>query len=429
MPASVLVVTEDRLGEMLGGAAIRAYEIARSLADVADVTLAAPGIEPSGLAPARHVPFELDDPEPLRRLIEGADVVIMRPPNPVVASWLRASGARIVYDLCDPLPLDILEAQASAPRERQLLWHTVALDHLLAALHSGHHFICSGRRQRDMYVGALLASRLIHPAAYRADPSFRSFLEQVPFGIPSDPPRRVKGAGPRARYPEIADDAQIVLWNGGIWNWLDPCTAVAATVKAAERCPRARLVFMFAQGRDGTERREARAARALAERLGALDTLVFFNEEPISYEERATWLLDADCIVSTHLDHLESNFSFRTRLLDCFWAGVPAVCTSGDELSELIERCEGGVTVPPGDVDAVADGIVEVLSRGPDAYRERLLAERDELVWSKATEPLRRIVQLPGPPRALGDPWARRLSRPVERGRAAATRLMRGLRR
>ena len=62
MPASVLVVTEDRVGEMLGGAAIRAYEIARSLADVADVTLAAPGIEPSGLAPARHVPFELDDP-------------------------------------------------------------------------------------------------------------------------------------------------------------------------------------------------------------------------------------------------------------------------------------------------------------------------------------------------------------------------------
>ena len=73
-----------------------------------------------------------------------------------------------------------------------------------------------------MYVGALLASRLIHPAAYRADPSFRSFLEQVPFGIPSDPPQRVEGVGPRARYPEISEDAQVVLWNGGIWNWLDP---------------------------------------------------------------------------------------------------------------------------------------------------------------------------------------------------------------
>jgi glycosyltransferase involved in cell wall biosynthesis len=428
MPASVLVVTEDRVGKMLGGAAIRAYEIARSLTDVADVTLAAPGIEPSGLAPARHVPFEPDDPSPLRGLFQDADVVIMRPPNPVVGSWLRASKARIVYDLCDPLPLDILEAQASSSRERQLLWYTVALDQFLAALHSGHHFICSGRRQRDMYVGALLASRLIHPAAYGADPSFRSFLAQVPFGIPSEPPQRVEGAGPRATFPRIGEDAQVVLWNGGIWNWLDPCTAVAATVRAAERSPRVRLVFMYAQGSDGPERREARAARALAARLGALDRLVFFNEEPISYEERATWLMDADCIVSTHLDHLESNFSFRTRLLDCFWVGVPAVCTAGDELSERIEDCEGGVTVAPGDANAVADAMVEVLGRGPAAYRERLGAEGADLVWPAVTEPLRRIVQLPGPPRALGDPWARRLSRPVERGRAAAIRLMRGLR-
>jgi glycosyltransferase involved in cell wall biosynthesis len=138
--------------------------------------------------------------------------------------------------------------------------------------------------------------------------------------------------------------------------------------------------------------------------------------------------MDADCIVSTHLDHLESNFSFRTRLLDCFWVGVPAVCTAGDELSERIEDCEGGVTVAPGDVNAVADAMVEVLGRGPAAYRERLGAEGADLGWPTVTEPLRRIVQLPGPPRALGDPWARRLSRPVQRGRAAAIRLMRGLR-
>jgi glycosyltransferase involved in cell wall biosynthesis len=425
MPRSVLVVTEDRVGEMLGGAAIRAYEMARSLSGVADVTLAAPGTEPHGLAPARHVPYELDDPRPLRRLFRDADVVIMRPPNSLVAGWLRGSKARIVYDLGDPLPLNILEAQASSSRELQLLWNTVALDNLVTALHVGHHFICSGWRQRDLYLGALLASRLIHPAAYAADPSFRTFIERVPFGIPSEPPRRIEGAGPRMRFPAIGQDAQIVLWNGGIWNWLDPATAVAATVKAAERRPRVRLVFMFARGGDGPEHREARAARDLAQRLGALDSIVFFNESIISYRERATWLMDADCILSTHLDHLESNFSFRTRLLDCFWAGVPAVCTGGDELSELIEACNGGVSVPYGDVDAAADALVEVLGRGREAYRERLLAAGTDMTWPKVLEPLRRMVQFPGPPRALGDPWARRLSRPVQRARAATIRLVR----
>ena len=199
MPRRVLVVTEDPLGEMLGGAAIRAFEMARSLTDVAEVTLAAPGSEPPGLAPVTHVPFELEDPRALRPLVREADVVIMRPPNPLMAGWLRRSSARIVFDLCDPLPLDILEAQASAPREQQILWHTIALDHFLGALHTGHHFICSGRRQRDLYIGALLGSRLIHPAAYAADPTFRTFVERVPFGIPATPPERVPGAGPGER--------------------------------------------------------------------------------------------------------------------------------------------------------------------------------------------------------------------------------------
>ena len=237
----------------------------------------------------------------------------------------------------------------------------------------------------------------------------------MPFGIPSEPPRRVEGAGPRARFPGIGEDAQIVLWNGGIWNWLDPVTAVAATVKAAERSPRVRLVFMFARG-SATARSSGRRARraTLARARSARSTgWCSSTRSVISYDERATWLLEADCILSTHLDHLESNFSFRTRLLDCFWAGVPAVCTGGDELSELIERCDGGVSVPYGDVDAVADGIVDG-ARAAAARPTASACSRParSCVWPRAVEPLRRIVQLPGPPRALGDPWARRLSRP-----------------
>jgi glycosyltransferase involved in cell wall biosynthesis len=431
MPRRILIVSEDRVGAVLGGAAIRAYEIARCLTDLGDVTLAAPGDEPLGLGPARHAPFDPADPRALRHLIGEADVVVLRPTSPLVTGWLRASNARVIYDLNDPMPLDILEAHASSSRARQLLWSTIALDQFLDALHSGHHFICGGARQRDLYLGAMLASRLVSPAAYNADPSFRTFIDRVPFGIPSEPPRRVEGAGPRARFPGLGDDAQIVLWNGGIWNWLDPVTAVEAAVRAAERNPRVRLVFMLPPpgSGDGSEAREARAARELAERLGALDRLVFFHDHLVPYAERASWLLDADCMLSTNLDHLESSFAFRTRLLDCFWVGVPAVCTAGDELSDLLERSGGGRAVPYGDSGAVADALVDVLARGSGAYREALLQAGRRLRWQNVVDPLRRYVQLPGPPRALGDPLARRASRPLGRGRAAVIRLARRLRR
>jgi glycosyltransferase involved in cell wall biosynthesis len=420
----VLILTEDPVGEVLGGAAIRAFELGRALTDVADVTLAAPGTAPAGLAGVRHVPFTVARPAPLRALIRNSDVVVTRPTGPLVAGWLRASGARIVYDLLDPLPLDILEAQASAPRERRELWNTIALDQFLEAAHTGHHFLCAGRHQRDLYLGMLLASRLIAPAAYSADPSFRSFLDVVPFGIPTEPPRGLDGIGPKSEIPGVGHDARVVLWSGGIWNWLDPVTAVAATARAAERDPRVRLVFMFARnlGDGGEDLRAARAAHTLAERLGVLDRLVFFHDAVVPYAERASWLLEADCIISTHRDHLESGFAFRTRLLDCFWAGVPAVCTEGDELSERIVHCGGGVSTSPGDVDAVADAIVVVLGRGREAYREPLVAAGADLHWPQVVEPLRRMVQLPGPPRALGDPLARRASRPLQRARAAAIR-------
>src|SRR6185503_10968946 len=62
--------------------------------------------------------------------------------------------------------------------------------------------------------------------------------------------------------------------------------------------------------------------------------------------ERGAWLLDADCAVSAHLDHLESRYAFRTRLLDCFWAGLPIVCTRGDELADRVERERLGEAVP-----------------------------------------------------------------------------------
>ena len=76
-------------------------------------------------------------------------------------------------------------------------------------------------------------------------------------------------------------------------------------------------------------------ARALADDLGLTGTHVFFHEW-IDYDERQNFLLEADIGVSTHFDHVETAFSFRTRVLDYLWAGLPTVVTEGDVLAELI---------------------------------------------------------------------------------------------
>src|ERR687895_351307 len=103
----------------MGGNAIRALELARAVAPQAAVTLAAPG----------HV--------------------VLTPQGARVRSWARRSRARLVFDLYDPMPLEVLELHAEASPARRRIANTVALDHYLAALSDGDHFLCASERQRD----------------------------------------------------------------------------------------------------------------------------------------------------------------------------------------------------------------------------------------------------------------------------------------
>ena len=101
-----------------------------------------------------------------------------------------------------------------------------------------------------------------------------------------------------------------------------------------------RLVFLGMRhpNADVPEMRMAVEARRLADELGLTGVHVFFNEEWVPYDDRQNYLLDADVAVTTHLHHVETDFSFRTRVLDYLWAGLPTVATNGDSLADLIER-------------------------------------------------------------------------------------------
>ena len=76
----------------------------------------------------------------------------------------------------------------------------------------------------------------------------------------------------------------------------------------------------------------------LAGRRGLLDKHVFFLKGWVPYAERGSYLADADIGVSSHLLHVETAFSFRTRMLDYLWAGLPIVCTEGDEFARVVQR-------------------------------------------------------------------------------------------
>jgi glycosyltransferase involved in cell wall biosynthesis len=405
----VLFIAAEPVGARMPGSAIRSYELARALAPHADVVLAAPqGDEPTDLD-VPVVSFHRADPRPLRAELDRATAVVAQPPWPHVAAELRRSKARLIFDLYDPEPFEVLEFLRDRPPALRRLVSTLTLDRIAAAMRHGHHLMCASERQRDLWLGMLMAEGLVTPARYDRDPTLRSVIDVVPFGVPAESPPS-GGPGPREALDGVGPDDEVVLWNGGIWDWLDAPTAIRAVGELAQRRPGVRLVFMGA-AKQGPARQATQQAQAVAAELGLIDRVVLFHDGWIPYAERTGWLAQADCAVSTHLDHLETRFAFRTRLLDCFWTGVPVVCTRGDELAGRIEAEGLGEAVPEGDPVALTAALERVLDRGRAAYATALEAARAEFAWPSVVAPLRRwIAEGPAPvaARSPGRP-ARRL--------------------
>jgi len=129
---------------------------------------------------------------------------------------------------------------------------------------------------------------------------------------------------------------------------------------------------------------------ALAEELGLRDKTVFFNDAWVPYNQRQDYLLESDIGISTHFDSAETTFSFRTRLLDYFWAGLPMIVNSGDMLSELVEQKGLGYVVAPGDIEGLAAAILK-LAAEPDRRESRaaaMAAVRERFIWERTLEPL-----------------------------------------
>ncbi len=398
----LLLICADPVGEQMAGLGIRCWELARTLSSYASVTIAHGGHEQGEREGVRLFAFRPHAPGALREPIASADVVIAHPQWPLVDRWLRRSSARVIIDLYCPETLETLELLAGAGALERRQRTATTLDRLHAALRTGHNFICASEIQRDLWLGTMLALRMIAPELYDRDPSLREVIDLVPFGLPDTPPTPSGRGGPRAAIAALEPDSEIVLWNGGIWSWLDAESAIRAAAALAKRRPQLRLVFMGVAATHPAGAAAAEAAQCLAGELGVLDSIVHFHDW-IPYGERADWLAQAECAISAAGEHLETRFAYRTRLLDCFWAGLPVVCTSGDDLAERVEREGLGATAAPGDVEGLTAALERVLEAGRPAYATGLQAAASRQTWTRVATPIVRWISQPTPARRPGD--------------------------
>jgi glycosyltransferase involved in cell wall biosynthesis len=218
-------------------------------------------------------------------------------------------------------------------------------------------------------------------------------------------------------HPKIAGDDRLIIWSGGMWDWLDPLSLIRAMKILQPNHPELKLYFMgtrhpnpILKGMEMPER-----AMELSKELGLFDQTVFFGDWA-PYDERQSYLLEADLSVITHPDTIETHFSYRTRLLDCLWAKIPVVVSEGDTFADLVVQEGLGVTVPStpmktvgytqsktangegqGDeAKALAQGIEKVLREiQKGGYRDNFERVRERFRWGRTAQPLIAFCQEP----------------------------------
>jgi GT2 family glycosyltransferase/glycosyltransferase involved in cell wall biosynthesis len=389
----LLIISPDAVHSQMGGVGVRYWELAQQLASVADVTLAAPRESDLRSERVALASYQEGNESSLRPLAEAADVILLSGFTVYHHPFLRYLPAYKVVDLYDPMILENLERFAARPLTERRGLHNTGVRAFNELFLLGDFYICASEKQRDYWLGALTAANRVNPAVYDRDATLARLIAVVPSGLPEQPPeprqRALKGV-----WPGIGPSDKVILWGGGLWDWLDPLTVIAAMPLVLEAAPEARLFFLGTRhpNPDVPPSSMAQRAIALAAEVGLKDKTIFFNQWT-PYAERAGYLCEADIGVSLHGDHIETRFAVRTRLMDYLWARLPMVVSGGDVLGDLVASHGLGHVVAAGDVERVAAAIIDLLQNPVAAERfERVVAR---FHWPEVAAPLLEYVVAP----------------------------------
>jgi glycosyltransferase involved in cell wall biosynthesis len=378
--SKILVISPDEIKKEMAGPAMRSFEIAKHLKKDHKVTLV-------------HRPMDLE------RLISENDIIICQQLALTQYPALRTCKKALVFDLYNLSIFECLEIAIHEPKPFQVLFgeYQPLLGIYSEILKSGDFFICANEKQRDFWLGMLMALGRIDIRLYKDERNLKNIIDIVPFGIPNEEPYHTHNVL-RGVYPGIKKEDKVIIWGGGVYDWLDPLTAIRAVHKIVANRPEVKLFFMGVKNpyRPLPKMRLAQEAIELSRELGIYNKNVFFNDW-VAYEERQNYLLEAGIGISTHHKNSEAYYSSRTRVLDYIWAGLPIIISEGDGFSEIVKRYQLGLVVKDNDVDAVAQGILRLLDDTEFYHncKKNIKHISASFFWDKAIAPLNHYCHFP----------------------------------
>lgn len=383
------IVSSEIVSEEMAGPAIRVWNFAQILSQYMEVVLAVPN--KVNLPEQNFKVVQFEDDNQLKGIIEQADIILSGGMAFAKYRSIKDSGKYLIIDIYDPYNLATLAEYSSEPIKKRLEIHKSIHNIFNEQFYYGDFFICASERQRDFWLGMLAALNRVNPYSYNQDPTLKKMIDVVPFGLPSAKPVHTARVL-KDKIAGISGSDFVIIWGGGIYNWFDPLTLIKAMAEIAGKRDDIKLFFMGLR-HPNPEVKELRLVNDtvnLAKKLNIYDKNVFFNFGWIDYNNRQNYLIESDAGVITHPEHIETRFSFRTRILDYLWAGLPVISTRGDYLSDLVERKGLGMTAEEGDVRGIVNAITK-LADDKQFYSKcvkNIEQAAEDYTWEKICRPI-----------------------------------------
>ncbi|MCE3203604.1 glycosyltransferase family protein [Paenibacillus sonchi] len=385
-----LIISSDIIDAKMAGPGIRYWNFAIELSKYTDVTL----LCPNECALDAKFKIKQISSSTLKEELTTANSVILQGVTLWQYPFIKKSKVPIVVDLYDPFMFENFEVEKSSANVNQL--HLSSLTIILDQLSAGDYFICASEKQRDLWIGMLTAINRVNAKEYKINSGLEHLIGVVPFGIPIDEPIHntnvLKGV-----VPGIYQEDKVLLWGGGIWDWLDPITAIKALHILSLKRNDIKLFFMGIKHPNSQVpiSKKTLESIALSDSLDLTNKFVFFNDW-VEYGLRQNYLLEADIGLNVHRNHIETRYSFRTRILDYMWCELPIVTNDGDVMSDLVEKHGIGEVVHINNENILASTLESMLDTDVlQNYKIGFKEIKDIYLWENCISPLKEFCLSP----------------------------------
>ncbi|MBW3565622.1 MAG: glycosyltransferase family 4 protein [Acidobacteria bacterium] len=369
---SLFVCPEKLRSGSPAGIGIRFLELAKAATDGGiEVVLASPDGAPDG--PWRPVVSSAENLDVESRRSDS----IYTQGHAVNDVLEHGSTQPLVIDLYDPYFIENLHYAEAHPDAFSHDYETI-----LRSLRRGDFFLCASETQKMFYTGMLSATGRINPERFNGSPRLDNLLAIVPFGVPR----------PVELQRERSGEHRVLF--GSVYDWYRPELAIEAVMRANRRGASTKLTFLENPNPDAPRQR-FEEARSVVRKSGAEAVIDFLPW--VRYEERSALYASHQLALLTFDRSLETDLSYRTRILDYLWGGLPVVSSSAPETDAILTRFGAGVSVPSNDPDDLAGVLIDILNSPSEMERLRAGA-RDfvrEYQWPALAEPLLRFLRKP----------------------------------